>query len=477
MSKTAAAYIRVSTERQDEYSPDSQIKLIREYAKKNDIELPEEYIFFDDGISAKSAQKRTQFNHMIALAKEKNPPFSVILVWKFSRFARNQEESIVYKNLLRKKGIQVISISEPIIDSPFGELIERIIEWMDEYYLINLSTEVKRGMAEKLTRGEALVPPAFGYNIVDGKYIINSEEAAVVKSVFNEYLNNTPVRQIALNLAAKGVKNHRGNSIDYRSVKYMLENPVYNGKIRWTIDGRGSKSRYRDNSQNVQIVDGIHQAIISDEVWEATQQKLFEQKKMYGRYQRADQPVEWMLKGLMRCDCGATLTYAALKCPSMQCHEYAKGRGKCVTSHSISINKANRLIIEALENLVITKKFQFVAPQTSRDTIDYDALIAHEKVKLTRAKDAYLAGIDTVEEYKANKTRITKAIESLQQQQAEAAPTDIDVDEFSERVREVLKTIKDSEQTEKVKNEALRTIISHIIFHKPQNQLVIHFHI
>lgn len=152
MSKTAAAYIRVSSERQDEYSPDSQKKLIREYAKKNNIEVPEELIFFDDGISAKTATKRTQFNRMIALAKEKEPPFDSILVWKFSRFARNQEESIVYKNILRKKGIQVISISEPIIDSPFGDLIERIIEWMDEYYLINLSTEVKRGMTEKLSR-------------------------------------------------------------------------------------------------------------------------------------------------------------------------------------------------------------------------------------------------------------------------------------------------------------------------------------
>ena len=126
--KTAAAYIRVSDERQDEYSPDSQLKLINDFAKKNGYYVPEEYVFYDDGISAKTAKKRPEFNRMIALAKEKNNPFEAILVWKFSRFARNQEESIVYKNILRKKGVQVISISEPIIDSPFGELIERIIE-------------------------------------------------------------------------------------------------------------------------------------------------------------------------------------------------------------------------------------------------------------------------------------------------------------------------------------------------------------
>ena len=81
--KTAAAYIRVSDERQDEYSPDSQLKLINEYAKKNGYYVPQEYIFYDDGISAKTAKKRPEFNRMIAFAKEKNSPFDAILVWKF----------------------------------------------------------------------------------------------------------------------------------------------------------------------------------------------------------------------------------------------------------------------------------------------------------------------------------------------------------------------------------------------------------
>ena len=59
-------------------------------------------------------------------------PIDVILVWKFSRFARNQEESIVYKSMLKKDNVDVISVSEPLIEGPFGSLIERIIEWMDD---------------------------------------------------------------------------------------------------------------------------------------------------------------------------------------------------------------------------------------------------------------------------------------------------------------------------------------------------------
>ena len=117
--KTAAAYIRVSDARQDEYSPASQLKLIKDYATRNGYFVPEEFIFYDDGISGTSTKKRTQFNNMIGFAKEKNPPFSAILVWKFSRFARNQEESIVFKKMLKKNGVSVISISEPIGDHAF----------------------------------------------------------------------------------------------------------------------------------------------------------------------------------------------------------------------------------------------------------------------------------------------------------------------------------------------------------------------
>ena len=134
--KTGAIYIRVSTDRQEELSPDAQRRLLLEYAKSNNIDVPSEYIFQDNGISVRQAKKRPAFQNMIALAKSKEHPIDTIIVWKFSRFARNQEESIVYKSLLKKNDVDVVSISEPLVDGPFGSLIERIIEWMDEYYSI-----------------------------------------------------------------------------------------------------------------------------------------------------------------------------------------------------------------------------------------------------------------------------------------------------------------------------------------------------
>lgn len=138
--KTAAAYVRVSTDDQLEFSPDSQIKLIQDYAEKNDIVLLEEFIYMeDDGKSGKSIAKRDKFLELISAAKKKPKPFDMILVWKFSRFARNQEEAITLKSMLKKLDIEVVSISEPLPEGPFGELIERILEWQDEYYLTNLS--------------------------------------------------------------------------------------------------------------------------------------------------------------------------------------------------------------------------------------------------------------------------------------------------------------------------------------------------
>ena len=71
---------------------------------------------------------------MIAAARRKNKPFDAILVWKLSRFARNREDSIIYKSLLRKHDVQVISINEPVGTGAAGKLLEGMIEVIDESY-------------------------------------------------------------------------------------------------------------------------------------------------------------------------------------------------------------------------------------------------------------------------------------------------------------------------------------------------------
>ena len=476
--KTAAAYIRVSTDDQVEYSPDSQLKLLRDYAKKNDFILPDEFIFQDDGISGRKAKNRPEFMRMIATAKTKPKPFDVILVWKFSRFARNREDSVVFKSLLRKQcGIDVISISEPIGEDKTAILMEAIYEAMDEYYSANLSEEVKRGMNERFERGEIVTPPSFGYDVKDGIYVPNPNEAPYVKKIFDMYLNGVGVRKIALTLGAEGVRTKRGNIPDNRFVEYILRNPVYIGKIRWSKGGRNSKTRYRDDTaDNVLITDGNHEPLIDMVTWDAVQQKIAATKKAYRRYQRTEEPAVFMLKGLVRCGtCGATLTQCQ-KGKGIQCYNFA--RGKCTVSHYISLPIINKTVTEALELAVATSTFN-IKPErytVSDFASDIDKLIAAEYRKLDRVKAAYENGTDTLDEYAENKAKINAQIKKLEAQRPKQKNT-FNKSAYSKKVLSVLKIIKDPKKTEQEKNEALRTIIDHIVFHRPENTIDIYFYI
>ena len=480
-----SAYIRVSDERQDEYSPDSQLKKIREYAEKEGYIIPDEYVFYDDGISGKNVKNRENFNRMIAIAKEKEHPFDRIYVWKLSRFARNQEQSIVYKNLLRKVGVSVVSVSEPLPDGPFGSLIERIIEWMDEFYLINLGTEVIRGMTEKVSRGEPVVYAPFGYLNADKTYIPDEESgnADIVREIFQRYADGEKQREIAVSLGMRGVRTKRGNLPENRWIDYILWNPAYIGKIRWTPDGTKFVSKRDYTNESIQISDGNWQPLITMELWEKVQEMLHTQKKAYPKYAKKQQPIQYMLKGIARCSsCGGTLAMSSAvsgknKTRTMQCCNYSKG--SCLVSHSITIPKIETAFIKGLKKAVEEKKFDLaptVKKKAEAPTVDYDKLIAIEERKLTRAKEAYLAEIDTIEQYKQNKKEITDKIGDLKSKRDKEAFHEIDVDAFADKVSGIVKLIEREDITEEAKNEILHTIIEKVVYRKAEGDLAIYFH-
>ncbi|MBE6648186.1 MAG: recombinase family protein [Ruminococcaceae bacterium] len=481
--KIAAAYIRVSDERQDEYSPDSQLKKTREYAAKEGYLIPDEYVFYDDGISAKSAKRRTEFNRMIAMAKEKEHPFEVIYVWKFSRFARNQEESMVYKNLLRKKNVAVVSVSEPIPEGHFGTLIERIIEWMDEFYLINLGAEVTRGMTEKASRGEPTCAPPYGYVMKEKKYYPDeSGPADIVREIFRRYAAGEAEREIAISLGERGIRTKSGKTPENRWIKYILNNPCYIGKIRWSLEGARAVSKRDYTNQNIMTVSGHHEPLISEELWETVQKRIEAQKKAYPPYAKRDQPVEYMLKGIVRCSaCGATLAMSSATTKngarSMQCCNYS--RGSCHVSHSVTIPKLEEAFLQALEDSVKHQIFN-VEPQKPdsnvKDTPDYEKLIAIEKRKLERAKAAYLSEIDSIEQYAKNKEDITARINELNAlMQSEANGQILDLNAYTEKVRSILQYIKRADVTAKSKNEAVRTVVSKVVYLKSTKSVAVYF--
>ena len=102
-----AAYIRVSTDDQTELSPDAQLRVIKAEATRDGFVIPPEYIFVEHkGISGRKASNRPEFQRMISIAKSQSPaPFKRLYLWKFSRFARNQEESTFYKRYINKKSL------------------------------------------------------------------------------------------------------------------------------------------------------------------------------------------------------------------------------------------------------------------------------------------------------------------------------------------------------------------------------------
>ncbi|MDE7390763.1 MAG: recombinase family protein [Lachnospiraceae bacterium] len=472
--KTAAAYIRVSTDDQIEYSPTSQLEKIQEYAKRNGYVLPVEYVYVDEGISGRHTQKRAAFNKMIGTAKQKPKPFDAILLWKFSRFARNREDSIVYKSMLRKQcGIDVISISENVGDDKMSVLIEALIEAMDEYYSINLGEEVKRGMTEKAGRGEVVTIPSFGYLIENGRYIPDPAAAPALRKIFDDFLKGTPLRTIAINLNDNGFRTRRGNLFENRTIRYILNNPVYVGKIRWTPTGR---TRRDFDNPDTMVIDGKHEPLIDIETWNAVQQRLSEMPKT--KYMREKSPNEpFMLQGLVRCsNCGATLCQA-VKGKSLQCYSYA--HGKCKVSHSISIKKINGLFLNALNDSAMTGDFKLEIKPKITDTKNENipAKIERERVKLKRIKNAYEDGVYTLEEFKESKNAVEEKIKALEATLSSVSVIDpqTEIKKLKNKVINIIPSLKSPDVPEADKNGLIKSFVEHIVFYRASCDIDIFF--
>lgn len=472
--KIAACYIRVSTDDQLEYSPDSQLEKIREYAKRNNMILPEENIFIEEeGISGRKAAKRHEFQRMIAAAKNKPKPFDAILVWKFSRFARNREDSIVYKSVLRKQlGIEVISVSENIGDDKLSVITEAIIEAMDEYYSINLGEEVKRGMTEKAKRGEWCSIAPFGYDIKGKMLVVNKEQAQIIRDVFTKYVSGWGHKQIACWLNELGIRTNRGGKIENRTVEYWLNNPVYHGYMRWTPTGRTRRNYHNPDSI---ITNSSHEPIVEEELWQQAQQRLKEQKQKYIRSRRVNPAREYALTGLVKCSsCGASLARSQVK--YMQCINYAKGT--CPVSHHITMQELQLMLFSAIKADLTSGNFVLERaqgiPTADNGNAAVKIQIARAELKLKRVKEAYENGIDTLDEYKANKARINEEIAVLRSKINESKNAEIGEIEkkaFAKKHLKILDRLMTADASEGEKNRLMKEFIKEVIFYKDEHKV------
>ena len=423
--KTAAAYIRVSTEDQTEYSPDAQLRELRDYAASHNMILDDRFIYADEGISGRKADRRPAFQEMIRTAKLKDHPFDVILVHKFDRFARSREDSVVYKSMLKRCGVEVISIKEPLAEGSYGGVMEAIYESFAEAYSINLGQEVKKGMTEKALRGEIQTAPPYGYMLaprsgehrsppspspakppllagegvrrqaVDGSrtFVPHPVESEYVRDLFRRFAAGEGLFTLAKWLTASGQRTHRGTPFENRTVEYILRNPIYIGKVRWNPSG---KTRRDFDNPNIILADGHHEPLISRELWDACQQRMAEVKAKWKYHGRPSSDRHHWLCGIVRCAaCGSTLIWA--KPYYLKCNNYVRGR--CEHSQHIKAELMEQAVIAQLKAHVLAgppPAARLVRLSSNADTrlsLLRRQLEAVEK-KQNRLLEAYLNGAD-----------------------------------------------------------------------------------
>ena len=225
---TAVIYARYSSDNQREESIEGQIRECTAYAEKNGITVIKHYI--DRAFSAKT-DNRPEFQQMIKDSGKKL--FDVVLVWKFDRFARNRFDSANYKMILKKNGVHLISVMEPIAEGSQGILVETLLEGMAEYYSAELSEKVIRGQTENALKGKCTGGTGtIGYKIDDAKfYHLDPLTAPLVLEAFQRYDNGDKMVEIVNFLNDKGVRNMLGGKMTHSSVNTMLKNRRYIGEL------------------------------------------------------------------------------------------------------------------------------------------------------------------------------------------------------------------------------------------------------
>ena len=311
-------YKRVSTAMQiDGYSLDAQRARMKAYADFNDYEIVGEYE--DAGKSGKSIEGRMQFRQMMEDVKSGKDNISYVLVFKLSRFGRNAADVLSTLQVMQDFGVNLICVEDGIDSSKdAGKLMISVLSAVAEIERENIRVQTMEGRIQKAREGKwngGFAP--YGYQLVNGKLEINEEEAVAIRTIYDQYVNT----DIGSNGISKYLENHGIRKIqrqngknplfDAHLVRLILKNPVYCGKIaygrRKTEKVHGTRNEYHlVEQENFLLVDGLHEAIIPEDVWNAAQAKLIAQAKKYEHVNKGKNERTHLLSGIVKCPiCGA----------------------------------------------------------------------------------------------------------------------------------------------------------------------------
>jgi len=443
----------MSTDKQDN-SIASQERVLKDYADKNRYKIVDSYV--DEGISGRAAEKRPAFMRMIDDSGKEL--FDVVLVYDSSRFARNLEESIVYKSVLKRNGVALISITEPTLDDDSALITDAMLGALNEMYSRKLSRAVKRGMVDGAMKGKFQTPPPFGYAKENRKLVILPDEAKTVQMIFSFFTERPSWHSVAVQLNDLGIGKRKAYGWYSRDVKRMLLNPVYIGKLNY--DGN--------------VYNGEHDPIIDFETWETVQSII--QNKPKGRTRPPSTYKHW-LSGIMRCAyCGGRMnhSYENVNNKLNAYYRCSKGaNGCCKYKNCLGIKKLEAAVKQALEMVVKDDNLAEYAHFTKRKEVnELDALntaLNKIRVKLERHKAAYSSGVDSLEEYRENKEKCTQDEKSILEKIAYVTDERITgekIGSLKKSAKNLIDILFHSDQSIEQKSNAIKSVIDKIVIDK-----------
>lgn len=366
-----AAYCRYSSDAQRDASIRDQLRNIEGYCAR--IGWPTPALYQDQAISG-SRSDRPGYRALLDAAERRT--FDVILVDDLSRLSRDHIESAQAIRRLKYAGVRVIGVSDGTDTARDNYKLDTGLRGlMSELYLDDLAKKTHRGLMGQALDGYSAGGLPYGYKSQhDGfgfRRAVNEDQAPWVRYVYERYALGVSCRQIADELNRRGVASPRGSTWSHSALYPdskgvgMLGNPIYVGrpvwnKTEWTKDPDTGKRRriLRPRSEWI-ITEAPELAIISEDLWQACQDRAREQKRdtadksMRGQGAGGRGP-KYLFSGLLRCGvCGAAYTIQGRLDYGCSAH---KNRGASVCSNGLKIRRTTieSILIEAIKGKLLS---------------------------------------------------------------------------------------------------------------------------